>query len=417
MKKAVLQVQMFGGFSMIYEGKKLMFERNFTSKTAQLLQILFLHVNNGIAKESLLEFLYDRDDVENRNASLNNTIFRLRKQLETAGLPKGRYFTLNNGFYCWNQEVPAIVDVHSFEKKIEEGKRTEDETAREEILMEACSLYTGEFLPIMIGEDWVTVANTYYQKLYFEAIQEVSAWLMKKKCFEKLYELTTAALKIYPFEDWRLLQIDSLIAMNRYQDAIHIYKETTHLFFEELGLSPTPEMLLRFQLISERMQQSVSAIEEIKDDLKEKGERTGAYYCTFPSFIDIYHVVSRMMERTGLSVYIMLCTMTDSRGEIPIGAERNREASECLRNAIWAALRRCDFYTRYNENQFLIMLLGTKQENCQYISHRIDTIFKQNFNGRYKISYYVTSVAEFQGKEEGELKFETVASAWENKCF
>ena len=92
MEKEILQVRMLGGFSMVYQEKTLVFDRNYISKSTQLLQILFLHLKKGIAKERLLEELYGRDDVENRNGSLNNTIFRLRKQLEAAGLPEGKYF-------------------------------------------------------------------------------------------------------------------------------------------------------------------------------------------------------------------------------------------------------------------------------------------------------------------------------------
>ena len=92
MEKEILQVQMLGGFSLVYQGKTLVFDRNYTSKSTQLLQILFLHLENGIPKEQLLDELYSRDDVENRNGSLNNTIFRLRRQLEAAGLPKRKIF-------------------------------------------------------------------------------------------------------------------------------------------------------------------------------------------------------------------------------------------------------------------------------------------------------------------------------------
>ena len=74
MEKEILQVQMLGGFSLVYQGKTLVFDRNYTSKSTQLLQILFLHLENGIPKEQLLDELYSRDDVENRNGSLNNTI-------------------------------------------------------------------------------------------------------------------------------------------------------------------------------------------------------------------------------------------------------------------------------------------------------------------------------------------------------
>ena len=127
MEKEILKVRMLGGFSMVYQEKTLVFDRNYISKSTQLLQILFLHLEKGIAKERLLEELYGRDDVENRNGSLNNTIFRLRKQLEAAGLPGSKYFYLKKGIYYWDSVIPVETDLSVFEKKLEESRKETDE--------------------------------------------------------------------------------------------------------------------------------------------------------------------------------------------------------------------------------------------------------------------------------------------------
>ena len=415
MEKEILQVQMLGGFSMVYQGKTLVFDRNYTSKSTQLWQILFLHLENGIAKEQLLAELYSRDDVENRNGSLNNTIFRLRRQLEAAGLPKGKYFSLKDGIYRWDPVISVETDLSLFEKKLEESKEETDEEKKAELLKEACSMYTGELLPNMIGEDWAAVANIHYRDLYFEALQELCGYLKEKEHFEAVYQLTTAAAQIYPFEVWQLWRIDSLIAMNRYQDAIVVYKEATKHFFDDLGLPPSQKMLERFQLMSERIQQSVGALGEIKRGLREKEDQKGAYYCSFPSFIDIYHVIGRMMERNGISVYIMLCTLTDKNGEIRMGTDRNKEASKALKIAICNSLRRGDFYTRYNESQFLVMLSGTTLESCQVVSARIDRNFKKDFAGHFRINYYMASVAELrEEREEDPILFTSAGDCWGN---
>lgn len=230
MEKEILQVRMLGGFSMVYQEKTLVFDRNYISKSTQLLQILFLHLEKGIAKERLLEELYGRDDVENRNGSLNNTIFRLRKQLEAAGLPEGKYFYLKKGIYYWDSVIPVETDLSVFEKKLEESRKETDEEKKTELLKETCALYTGELLPNMTGENWAAVANIHYRDLYFEALEELCTILKEKRYFETIYQLATTAAGMYPFEEWQLWRIDSLIAMNRYQDAMAIYKEATKHF-------------------------------------------------------------------------------------------------------------------------------------------------------------------------------------------
>ena len=122
-----------------------------------------------------------------------------------------------------------------------------------------------------------------------------------------------------------------------------------------------------------------------------------------------------MMERNGISVYIMLCTLTDKNGEILMGTDRNKEASKALKIAICNSLRRGDFYTRYNESQFLIMLSGTTLENCQVISARIDRNFRKDFAGHFRINYYMASVAELrEEREEDPILFTSAVDCWGN---
>lgn len=390
-----LIVKMLGGFSLLYAGKELILDRSSVSKTTQLLQMVLLHQEDGIAKTSLIDGLYGREDVENRNGSLNNTLFRLRRQLKAAGLPESNYINIQKGMCRWDPGIPVEIDCCRFEEKVLAGQRGEETEKKMEFYREACGLYAGEFLPDMIGEDWVTVRNIHYRNLYFSCLEELCGWLKEKEEFEEIYQLTTQASAIYPFEEWQIWRIDSLIAMARYQEAMEIYQTTTRLFFDELSLPPSPQMLERFRFMSERISQSAGAIEDIKQGLIEREMVKGAYFCTFPSFVDIYHIISRMMERNGTSVYIMLCTLRGSKGPVLGEDERNREVSGMLMDAIRESLRRGDFYTRYNVGQYLVMLSGINQENCSKVSARIGGAFRRRMRrNEFQVDFYVASVAE-----------------------
>ena len=98
-----------------------------------------------------------------------------------------------------------------------------------------------------------------------------------------------------------------------------------------------------------------------------------------------------------------------------MGTDRNKEASKALKIAICNSLRRGDFYTRYNESQFLIMLSGTTLENCQVISARIDRNFRKDFAGHFRINYYMASVAELrEEREEDPILFTSAVNCWGN---
>ena len=53
MKKSVLKVQMFGTYSIEYEGNPVSFERNTTTKTNQLMQILLQAGEKGVKRAKI----------------------------------------------------------------------------------------------------------------------------------------------------------------------------------------------------------------------------------------------------------------------------------------------------------------------------------------------------------------------------
>lgn len=153
--KNILKVRMLGGFTLEYKGKELVLDRNNVSKTTQLFQLLLLHTQDGgISKAALIDALYGRSDVENKNGSLNNTIFRLRKQLTAAGLPESSYININGGMCTWDPDIETSVDVCDFKQTIESARHEKSQKTKMEIYAKAWKLYTGEFLPDMMGEDW-----------------------------------------------------------------------------------------------------------------------------------------------------------------------------------------------------------------------------------------------------------------------
>jgi DNA-binding SARP family transcriptional activator len=392
----VLKVKMLGSFSLNYNGKDIVLDRNTVSKTTQLLQIILSYVRDGISKTGLIEILYGREEVENGNGSLNNTIFRLRKQLKAAGLPDSNYIKIKSGICRWDEDIPVQIDCCRFEDLVKKGDQEENENNRMEDYLQACNLYTGEFLPNMIGENWVAVKNIFYRNMYFSCLGKVFRWLKDQGRFEDIYQMSKVAADIYPFENWQIWMIDSLIAMSRYKEAMKVYEETTKLLFDELNLPPSQELLDRFHIMGEKMQQPIEAIEDINHRLREKEMTEGAYYCKYPSFVDAYHIVSRTMERSGISVYIMLCTLNNRNNRMYGEKEKDKEISEILQESIRKALRKGDFYTKYNSSQYIIMLSGINQQNCSKVSSRINAVFRKMVKRTdYKVDYYIASVEDF----------------------
>lgn len=389
----IMRVRMLGGFSISYEGAAVVFDRRSPAKFVQLFQLLMLHLKDGIGKAELIDALYGKDGVENGNSSLNNTIFRLRRQLKKAGMPEDPYIIVQRGICRWNENIKAVVDVHQLDALIEEA-RIESGEKKEELLKEACSLYKGEFLPTGTAEAWSVIAGVKYRNLYFDCMRELFSILKKRREYEDILYISTRAVSVYPYEEWQLWRIDSLLALKRHKEALKVYEETASLYFNEFGLNPSQKMQERFHAMSSQIQGIPSEMAEIRRDLKEKTKGKGAYFCSLPSFIDTYRIMTRMTERTGMSVFLMLCTLTDSLG-VPIEKEEKiSEAAEKFQTAIKLSLSRGDLYTRYSSCQFLVMLPGITQENCFRVAERISRLFKETGGGSSRIRCYISSLID-----------------------
>ena len=82
------------------------------------------------------------------------------------------------------------------------------------------------------------------------------------------------------------MQIDCLMALGRYKEAMEIYETAAAFYFEELGLEPSEEMLDRFRQMRDKIHYNASVISDIKHGLQEGENNNGAYFCSYPGFVD-----------------------------------------------------------------------------------------------------------------------------------
>ena len=396
-KKPVLKVHMLGGLSLSYDETPIAFRKNTATKAMKLLQILLYTKETGIARTDLLDALYGREDLADMSNNLRVTSHRLKKILGDAGFPEYDYILIKHGIYHWNSPMEVWVDALEFDKIMEQANQEREQEKRMELLEEACSLYKGEFLPGLSGEDWVLIASVQYKRKYMEALQELCEYKKQQREYERVLELCNAAVEMYPFDEWQAVKIDILMAMNRYKEAIEVYEDTAKLYFEELGISPSERMMEQFKDMSEKIGYKPQVITEIKSGLKEEEERDGAFYCSLPSFRDSYRLVSRIIERNGQSVYLMLVSITDGKGHPLENKKRLSALSEELYDTIMHSLRRGDSFTQYSPSQFLILLVGTSKENCQMIFERIARYYsREHKTWSQYLEYYVSSVADVE---------------------
>ena len=405
-KENKLEVFMLGEFEIRYNGTPVSLGKIRMSKTMELFQILMLDISSGLEKTKIMEWLYDWDETNDRNRSMNNLLYRMKQRLRDAGVIQDEYVIIKNGICKWNPEIEITVDRSRFEALLIEATKAQDED-KERLLQEAISLYNGLFLKSEPERRWILEERKRLKPMFELCVTQLSELLNKREAFQELLLVYEKAARIYPYEEWQIGQINCLQKLDRYEEAYELYEETVYNYYK-LGIPLSKKMLDKIHELGNTIRNRTGKIDEIKATLSEEQEEAGAFYCPYPSFVDIYRYIYRGVERTGRSVYFMMCGIR----YLNSAGRKSPNASELLCEAIGSTLRKGDVYTQYSEHQFLILLNGTQNENCEMIFERIRKNFKKkNRNSNCDLIYHATELVKFS--EEESIKFNNKKSLWD----
>lgn len=388
-----LEIRMFGKFEMIYKNQVLNLGHSQTTKAMKLLQLLLFHGKEGIHRSQIIQHLFGVDAEGDIQTNLRVVVYNLRKFLEKSGLPKGDYIAIESGIYRFAADFPIIVDAHRFEELVKSAENASEEE-KYELLKEAFTLYKGHLLPEIYSEDWVIVNSAGFQNLYTACLEDLIEIMKKKGDYQEMYNACNYAASLYPLDEWQVYEMEALVALGETKEALALYEKTTEMYFEELLMPPSDQMLECFQHMKDQLNMKTRDINEIQSGMEEKEFFKGAFFCQYPSFADSYRMMNRIMERSGQSVYLLMCTLHDEKEQMEENTELFKELSEKLFDSIQESLRRGDIFTKYNLKQYLVMLIGIRKEECSIVTSRIDSSFRKKCSNRnIKIQYHISSVA------------------------
>lgn len=393
-RKDVLYVKMLGGFSMSYNGKTIAgSSKSSISQNNALLQILIHAREKGVTRDRLEELLFGDREVDNAHHSLRSVIYNAKKYLEKAGLPKVNYIISEKDVFYWTNEIEVEEDACEFERMYREAGLESDPDKRLESYLKASYEYGGEFLPMQSGNVWAVRESLHYEKLFADCVENASALLREKQDYSRMKELGQYAAAIAPLSDWESLTMEALVRLRRYDEAVRFYECTVNYYLDELGIHPSGKILEWFEHLGKGMDHQYSAIEEIKGILEGNEEAAdGGYYCSYPVFQGIYRSNKRLLERTGTSSCLMLCTILDGKGNPMKGGSVLDRLSERLVESTCMSVRPGDTVCSYGKGQCLILLVNTTREECAVVQQRINRNFivgRQRISIRYDVSSVV----------------------------
>ncbi|WP_028235341.1 BTAD domain-containing putative transcriptional regulator [Pseudobutyrivibrio sp. MD2005] len=387
----VFNVKFLGTVDVKCNDMHIVLERNNTTKVNQLFQMLLYHVN-GISRDQVIYNLFQNEGIADESNSLRAIVFRLRKALLKTGLPEEDYVYIKRGNYRITPNASIECDAVNFEELAKQALASDDADVQQKLLEHACKAYNGDFLPTLSGYEWVVTTRVRLKKLFDRCLKQLLEMYKVQKDYDNMYTLSHKANKLYPYDGWQTYEMEALIEVGKTKDALKLYEDTETLMFEELGVSVSSSMAEQLDKLGSQVINNSDMISEVKKNLDtSKEDIEGAFYCTYPIFVESYRYIKRVIRRSGQAAWLMLCTITDGKGYALSGSDRLETLAEELSEAIRVSARGGDMYARYSNNQFVVLLLGITQEDCVLVQSRINENMSKESRKRY-IKYNLAPV-------------------------
>ena len=389
MSEQVVYVNMLGEFAIRVGDKIISDQANHSKKMWNILEYLIAFRKKEISQNDLIELLWEDEGSSNPNGALKTLMHRVRNLLKTLEVDDMNFIVQSRRTYAWNNALPCIVDTDEFEKFYKEGLAiTSDDDLRLAKFRKAISIYKGDFLPKTSHETWVVPLTAYYHTMYLKLVKDTIDLLAKKQEFEDIANICWQAITIDQFdEDLHYQLIYALYRSNNQHAALKQYSTTTDLFFEKFGITPSEKLQALYKEIVKTSKDIETDLNTIKDNLREQQQKSGAFYCEYEFFKDIYRLEARSAERTGNSIYLCLMTITTPSGNQPPLSNLNK-AMDKLKACIFNSLRSSDIFSRYSVSQYILMLPTTSYESGERVLKRIAGEFqKSNNNDRIILQY------------------------------
>ena len=396
----ILQVRMLGEFSMTWECKEICGgSKASDAQFTRLLQLLLHFRKEGIERTKLQSLLFDDSNSDDVHHLLRTVIYNTRKKLANSALPDATFIEFRDGRYYWTDAIPVEADTEKFEALCKAAAEEPDDDERLRKYMEAVSAYKGSFLPNQSRLAWVAAEESRYKTLFAKCVEEAAALLREKNDYDAIESLGYRASIVSPLNDWEFLMLESYVHTGRIREAQKLYENTFDLYQDKLGtlsLFDFTKQVDQFFEMSDSIYSDLNGIiGELRDDWKS-GESAPGYYCAYPVFRGIYHIVRWRMSMPDYESdpYMFLCSVKKPRFRSSKEAELFEKNTDRARTAICEASSSDTAICRYCKGQFLGLILRGSEEVCKDLQKRIKSNFKREGGNGDVLSFEVKSLRQ-----------------------
>lgn len=370
-----IQIQMLGKFSLRYGDATVSDADNRSKKVWALLAYLICNRDRSIPQQRLIQMFWgDSSGSENPENTLRITLHRLRGLLDQLWEGAGRELVIRkDGGYRWSDSVITELDCDSFETLCRSTCADEDQRLQE--LLEALTLYQGEFLPKQTSEMWIVPIGTHFHTLYLQTAMNAAQLLSARGRHQEAADICRAAAAAEPYhEPLHQILMQELAACGDPKAAAAVYEALSKRLFDDFGIRPNEKTREVYRTAAHAPGNRVIPMDEILQHLQEPDGKLGAMECDYDHFKVLCYAECRALERSGNATHIALLRI-DSSTDKPLTKRSQTRIMEQVGDALRLNLRRGDTISRCSVSQYILMLPKANYEDSCMVCRRIITAF------------------------------------------
>ena len=394
----LFHIYTLGRFEIYSKGVRITENSKRSIRVWNLFKYILSHRNKMLSVGELIDVLWGEDDCENPEKALQNLIYRLRNYL-SANVKAEDLILFNQGCYKWNEKFSVWIDCDSLIDYIDRGKEVMKTSLYDakQCFEKAIELYNGDFLGDIIYDIWVLPIRTKYKKKYSDCVALFLELLDGSGDFESVVRVCNEFFR-HEFLDEKnnLFFLRALVSLGRKQEAQKHYDRMAEMMYRELGVNPSytfADVLKQTRETPAKAEGTNIDLAFINEILWKDERNPGAFQCEKDTFLAISKIMLRNLERSGLSVMLVLATieaagLTDAQAREE--EKQMANAVEETRRRLAQAFRRGDAVCHWNSKQIMVMLTNLTFEDAETAMKRINVkIQDEILKGRYDIVYKI----------------------------
>ena len=402
----IFHIYTLGKFEIYSKGVKITENSKRSIRVWNLFKYILSHRNKMLSVGELIDAVWGEESCENPEKALQNLIYRLRNLL-SFNVKAEDMILFNQGCYKWNEKFSVWTDCDALLEYIERGKSLINSSPYDarQCFEKAMEFYNGDFLSEIIYDIWVLPVRTMHRKKYSDCVAMFLELLDKTGDCESIVRVCNDFFSHEFFDETsNLYFLKAMVALNRKPEAQKHYDIMADIMRKELGAAPSFTFADILRQVKDKPQKQKKEpqnieLESINNIIWKDEKVSGAFQCDKDTFLALSKIMLRNLERSGLSIMMVLATISENPKNKPkANSTKDYDDDKFITNMIEdarkkyaQAFRRGDIVCHWNKKQIMIMLtnltFGDAENAMKRINQKIKAdILRDNCDIDYKIT-------------------------------